>query len=268
MKNYEKNDYVSVIDDLYDTLKKNNVEYNLDDFSCFKAITARKAGNSFGFSAHLSGAVFALLGSQRTWEGIKNNYNNLCDIFHQFDRELFEYTTVDSIIVQIKSIKCGNKNIKSQMEGLPSIIRTFSKIERDYGSLDNFILHDTPVNVATILIKSKEYKLRGLGPSLVFDYMRNVGIDIAKPDTHLMRLFGSERLGFFDTANSNQFDVIELIDKMAKAVNTSPAILGTTFWMLCSRGYGNICGATPQCEKCNFKNTICSFRKGTSNADN
>lgn len=202
-----------------------------------------------------------MLGSQRTWAGIKANSDKICEIFFQFDKHIFEYTTTNELLFKIKEIKCGNKNIRRQIEGIPEMLDTFVAIEKEFGTLDNFILHDTPIAVATLLIETKKYKLKGLGSSLVFDYLRNIGIDIAKPDTHLMRLFGSERLGVSTSINATQFEVLEIIESIAKANNVSPALIGTMFWSLCAKGYGNLCGANPKCKLCGFDATYCLYNR-------
>ena len=258
IKHNKKSDIVT---SLINTLNKNELTYDVNDFYCFESINKRKNGVEFGFSDHLKGVVYALLGSQRTWEGIKNNFENINKIFYKFDKNLFSKTSPEEIVTKLKLIKCGNKNIKRQIEGLVDIVYTFGKIENDFGSLDNFILHNQPIEIAALLTKSKEYKLKGLGPSLVFDYMRNVGIDIAKPDTHLMRLFGPDRLKMVSSDAFSQYEVINLINELAHAHNMSPALLGTTFWLLCAKGYGNICSANPRCELCNLNKTFCFYKK-------
>ena len=41
-----------------------------------------------------------------------------------------------------------------------------------------------------------KYKLKYVGKALAWEYLRNVGVDGAKPDTHLKRILGSNRLGY------------------------------------------------------------------------
>lgn len=244
---------------LINTLDNNKVNYDLNDFFCFDSIKKRNEGIKFEFSDHLKGIVYALLGSQRTWEGIKINFTNIDQIFYQFDKQLFDNTSPEEIVFRLKLIRCGNKNIRRQIEGLIDIICILNIIEKRYGSLDNFITHDQPIEISILLTKSREYKLKGLGSSLVFDYLRNVGIDVAKPDTHLMRMFGPDRLRIVSSDNFSQHEVVKLVDELAYANNMSSALLGTTFWLLCAKGYGNICCATPKCELCEFHKTFCYY---------
>lgn len=254
---YSHSEKLELVDRLIETLGRNQVVFDPNDFYCFSSIEKRGQGVEFGFSDHLKGIVYALLGSQRTWEGIRNNYAAIDRIFLQFDRRLFALTSISEILKELKSIKCGNKNIRRQIEGLVDIINTLEKIENRFSTVDAFIMHKSPLEIAALLTKS-EYKFRGLGPSLVFEYLRNVGVDVAKPDTHLMRLFGPNRLGVFTSEKSSQFEAVALISDLADVCNMSPAALGTSFWLLCARGYGNICGATPKCELCELRERFCS----------
>ena len=41
----------------------------------------------------------------------------------------------------------------------------------------------------------RHYKLHQVGEALAWEYIRNVGIDGAKPDTHIRRFLGSNRMG-------------------------------------------------------------------------
>ena len=41
----------------------------------------------------------------------------------------------------------------------------------------------------------RHYKLHQVGEALAWEYIRNVGIDGAKPDTHIRRFLGSDRMG-------------------------------------------------------------------------
>ena len=42
------------------------------------------------------------------------------------------------------------------------------------------------------------HKLYGIGPALAWEYLRNVGIDGVKPDIHVCRFLGANRMGEFE----------------------------------------------------------------------
>ena len=83
------------------------------------------------------------------------------------------------------------------MLSLHENIRTFEKIEKEYGSFDSFVLSDTINNIAIQLSTSNSrYKLKQIGFALALEYLRNVGLDVGKPDLHIRRILSIKRLGY------------------------------------------------------------------------
>ena len=65
------------------------------------------------------------------------------------------------------------------MANLNANIFMLIKIEEDYGSLDDYVVSKAP-DVIVKELSSGIYKLKGIGPALAWEYLRNVGIDGAK----------------------------------------------------------------------------------------
>ena len=69
----------------------------------------------------------------------------------------------------------------------------FYRIEDEFGSIDSFITSEPADAIVQKLSKATSpYKMKMLGEALAWEYLRNVGIDGAKPDTHLRRFLGAD----------------------------------------------------------------------------
>lgn len=223
-----------------------------------KDIKLRKNGKEFSFSEHLNGLVFSLLSNQRPWEPIERNTSKICDIFYNFDRDKMlktEYTVFEE---KIREIKCGNRAIKKQMESLNYNIRVLQQIESVYGSLDNFVTSDSPHKIAMELSSGSQYKLKQVGYALALEYLRNVGIDAVKPDTHIIRILGHERLGLSEKVPTPN-EAVEIVEEISKETGYSLSYIDAILWLFCAEGYGDICSNEPKCDICRLK-MYCNFR--------
>lgn len=244
---------------LIETLRINEIEVTLHDFDCFAAIKARKAGKSFSDEQHLEGIVFALLSSQRPWKPILNNYQKIKELFGDFNYQYIFNQKAEYFEQGIRELKCGNKSIHRQMQALQSIVLKLEYIKEKHGGLDSFVVSDNPVNIAMLISSNKEYKIPELGFALALEYLRNIGIDVAKPDSQLCRLFGNKRLGLSSHDIASPNEVVRYIEEIANANEVAQAEVGTTFWMLCAKDYGNICSQKPNCSKCKLY-IICNIK--------
>ena len=97
------------------------------------------------------------------------------------------------------------------------------------------------------------YKLTQIGPALACEYLRNLGYEIPKPDRHLCRLLGSERLQFFNQPIPESEEVYNLVRRVANSSksNYGPAQADYILWSYCAIGYGNMCnGKNRACKDC------------------
>lgn len=97
------------------------------------------------------------------------------------------------------------------------------------------------------------YKLAQIGPALACEYLRNLGYDISKPDRHLCRLLGSERLQFFNQPMPELEEVYNLVCRVANSSksNYGPAQADYILWSYCAIGYGDMCnGKSRACKDC------------------
>ena len=51
----------------------------------------------------------------------------------------------------------------------------------------------------------------------------------------------------------SDYKIIDEFQKLSKQIGISQAKMDYLLWNYCSKGYGEICTATPKCEKCVIK---------------
>lgn len=229
------------------------------DLTILEVVNARNNGKVFSFEEHLKGFIYAQLSALVSWKKIKDNQTKFDELFCNFDRSKLKEQSADFLIDEIKKLKCYSPyTTKNQMHALKANIETFEKIEQDFGSLENFITHSTPSNIIKLLADSKStYKLKYSGVPLVCEYLRNVGIDIIKPDRHLVRIL--ERLGVLFELGYNSADIYKFATvfrackKLSDKTKLSQVKLDFLLWNYCATGYGEICTSNPKCENCVIK---------------
>lgn len=250
MIRYSKKDYIQMFNILEEYLK--DIVQGID-LTILEAVNARKNDKIFSFEEHLRGFIYAQLSAMVSWKKIKENQSRLDEIFCNFDRMQLKEKSAEDLINEITEIKCHNPyTTKNQMRSLKANIETFEKIEQEYGSLEIFITHSAPSNIIKLLADSNStYKLKYAGIALVCEYIRNVGIDIIKPDVYIKRIASTERLNLITA--KNDYKIIDEFQKLAEEIGISQVKMDYLLWNYCSKGYGEVCTATPKCDECVIK---------------
>ena len=238
-----------VEDAIYD-FEQMHPEYGLNRYSSFLETN----GKTYGFSEHLQAVVYSLLSAQRPWAEVVKHLDEIDGIFFGYDAKKILEQTDTYFVDRIREIKCGNRNIHDQMKYLPDNIAILRSIETEYGSLDAFVI-SAPAHeiVKTLTDYKSKYKLRNMGEALCWEYLRNGGIDGAKPDVHLRRFLGSERMGKDNHMIATVSEVIDTVRRLSKESGLSMAAIDNIIWSFCSEQYGEICGASPKCKECPVK---------------
>lgn len=250
-KNYKK---------MFETLNeylKNKIE-DIDQ-TIIEAVNARNNGKCFSFQEHLKGFVYAQLSALVSWKNIKAHHTELDSLFCNFEKDRLKEIAPEILIEKIRELKCYNPyTTKNQMTFLKNNIETFEKIEDKYSSLDKFITHSTPANIVKLLADSNStYKLKYAGVALVCEYLRNVGIDIVKPDVHIKRIVGADRLNLIQS--KSDYRIIEEFRRLSADIGISQVKMDYLLWNYCSKGYGEICTAKPKCYECVIKEYCNNF---------
>ncbi len=223
------------------------------DLTILEAVNNRKNGKVFTFEEHLKGFIYAQLSALVSWKKIKDNQTKFDELFCNFDRKKLQGQSADFLIEEIKKLKCYSPyTTKNQMQSLKTNIETFEKIEQDFGSIEKFITHKAPINIIKLLSHyNSAYKLKYSGVALVCEYLRNVGIDVIKPDVHIKRILGAERLNI--VKSKSDYTVIAECKKLSDKIGISQVKIDYLLWNYCSKGYGEVCTAKPKCAKCVIK---------------
>jgi thermostable 8-oxoguanine DNA glycosylase len=214
-------------------------------------IKERLNGKHFTKTEHIKALVYSQLSLQRKWSFIEPHFAEIDEIFLHYDsQKLKEYPT-EKLVNGLKAIKCGNRSVNKWTKALPYNIEIFEKMERNYGSIDAFITSDLPQNIVKSLSSyGSEYKIKVLGVALAWEYLRYVGIDGAKPDTHLMRFLGRERMGHSKGTIATISEVAKQVSSLSKETGLYMVEIDNIIWCFCADGYGEVCTAEPNCDIC------------------
>jgi hypothetical protein len=192
-----------------------------------------------------------MLTNQTKWYRVEPHLPEIDKLFYEYDPEKTLAAEPGYFCQGILDMKCGNMSIKAQMEALPDNIRTFNRIEEEFGSIDAFITSEPPAVIVEKLSNgSSSYKMKMLGEALAWEYLRNVGIDGAKPDTHLRRFLGADRMGTGKHSPATACEVNAQVARLSEQTGLSKAEIDNLIWSFCADGFGEICTATPHCNSC------------------
>lgn len=244
------NDYSKMFN-ILDTYLNDKVE-DIDN-TILQALEDRNSGKCFSFSKHLKGFIYAQLSALVSWKKIKSNLANIDNIFCQFDKEKLKLKSAEDLIAEITEIKCNNPyTTKNQMWSLKANIETFERIEKKFGNIEKFISYHSPIETIKLLADSNStYKLKYSGVALVCEYLRNMGIDIVKPDVHIKRILAPDRLNLIPS--KSDYAVIEKCKQLSEQIGISQIKIDYLLWNYCAKGYGEVCTKKPKCEMCVIK---------------
>ena len=255
-----------ILDQIKQTLREHGVDYQklIDDFGQVDACESRSRGKSFGLGEHVKGLIYAQLSNQRPWKQIAKHRTEIDKIFSYYNAEVLKQEDPEKLTAKIQEIKCGNIKISQQMDNLRVNIELLEKISLEYGSVDSFVESKEPEKIAKELGSGKKYKLKEIGFTLAMEYLKNVGIEVIKPDRHICRIIGPERLGLIEREPSPE-DVYLCLVQLEKKTNHSAVFIDNLLWIFAAQDYGNICSKNPKCSECRVK--LCAMHPSKSERD-
>lgn len=233
-----------------------DVDATIESFGQVQASHRRESGELFSLRDHLRGMVLSMLSANRPWKPIADNLDRLAEIFGDYKPTFLEQVSAESLEAAVKRISCGNRRVSFQMRAIRPNLETFRRIDAESGSVDRFI-GDQPIEVAVReLGEGRRYKLKELGPTLVLEYLKNVGVRASKPDLHVMRICGPSRLGILP-AGVSPLEAFDAFRAFADAASVHEVALDNMVWLLGADEYASVCGANPKCHQCALK-TVCN----------
>ena len=211
----------------------------------------RADGKIFSTEEHVQGMIYSLMSAQTVWANVERNFKNIDKLFEGYHIDNIKKHDATYYVQGIQSLGCGSRLTNAQMKVLHENIATIERIISKYGSMDNFVTSKPSREIVRMLSSSdSEYKIKQMGPALAWEYLRNVGVDGAKPDVHMKRILGASRLGVSSNDEASDDEVLDTIESLSKETGFWMGDIDYLFWVYCATGKGEICTANPRCDKC------------------
>ena len=209
----------------------------------------RASGKIFSLNDHLRALIYSQLSANTRWSRIAPHLQEIDRLFSDYAAESLLAHDAAYYISGIRALKCGSRCTGSQMKSLHANIGIMQKIESEYGSMDAFVTSDKPEAIAKD-ISAGTHKLLYIGPALAWEYLRNVGIDGVKPDVHVCRFLGANRVGLSDSPITPADEAVRIVRDISETLGLPMVEVDSIIWSYCASGYGEICTATPKCGRC------------------
>jgi thermostable 8-oxoguanine DNA glycosylase len=245
----------TVLRQIESTLDSNGFDYRgwIDSFGQVRGFEKRQSGQRFGLDDHVRGLVLAQLSNQRPWGPIAANLDKLSAIFLHYDPQALKAANPAELAESVKKIRCGNRQIARQTQFLRENIEVLESID----NLDNYVVSLPPAEIARSFAEGP-YKLKQVGMALAMEYLRNVGVNCVKPDLHICRMIGPERLGLVREIPTPE-EAINALDSWAEKSDRSLVYMDNLLWLFAAQDYAAICGANPRCSICQV--AACNARR-------
>lgn len=219
-------------------------------------VAERKSGKVFSIEEHIAAFIYAQLTNQTKWSRIVPHLPEIDELFFYYNPHEIKKRPGSYFADGIFKLKCGNISTKAQMNSLHRNIDTMEIIAAEYGSMDAFVISAPAQQIVELLSAGRsKYKMSMLGEALAWEYIRNVGIDGCKPDTHLRRFLGTDRMGTDAAAVASVEETIRQVERLSAETDLPLSSIDNIIWSFCADGYGEVCTATPHCERCVVRNS-------------
>lgn len=219
-----------------------------------KEYALREKGKKYDLNDHCKALILSKLSNRQKWHKVEKNKSAIQTIFKDYSYKEILAEDENYFIEELRKIHCDSQVMKRDFSNLHQNIRVLLQIEEKYGSVDAFLLSAPAHEIVENLSSDKSrWKMKTIGPALAWEYLRNVGIDGAKPDIHLKRILSAERLSLSQKTNMSEEEFFAIMTDMKAATNKLYIELDNYLWSYCAEGQAKICGETPHCDRCVIK---------------
>ncbi|MCH5259220.1 MAG: leucine-rich repeat protein [Lachnospiraceae bacterium] len=246
---------------IIDTMVQANHPYTKDYQETLQRHRDRKAGKEFSLSEHIQGMVYSMLSNMREWDPVKEQLPKIDKLFSDYAEDYIRKPpSPDYFAEEIKKLGCGNISINSQMRALPGNIDTLKRIANDHGSIDKYFnetSRDDLLKDLALPTNAKKgegkYKLDCMGIALVAEYLKNMGVDIVKPDRHLRRIIA--RWGRSNEYPAGEVETLDICREIAQGYGLTQIEVDSILWQYCASGerYFKCCADNARCGDCGVK---------------
>lgn len=140
--------------------------------------------------------------------------------------------------------------------------KVMKSLSEEYGSFGEYLsshsddLHSLAVELTL--------RFGSVGHTVALDYLKDVGMDVIKPDVHVLRVL--HRLGFLDSekqSEQNIYRTIKVAEKMKSFPHEKLSVIDAVLWMYGGSGDGHVKKAmcnknSPFCSECPLT-AYCSY---------
>ena len=178
-------------------------------------IDRRCKGKKYSLTDHVRAMIYSMISNQKEWSKIVPKLQQIDELFFNYEVNKIKEKPGEYFSDGIFSLSCGSRSTAAQMKVLHHNIAVFERIIKEYGSLDAFVTSAPAYKIVELLSSyNSPYKLKQIGVPLAWEYLRNVGIDGAKPDTHLKRFMGAGRLGVSQSDVATDKEVFDEVERL------------------------------------------------------
>ena len=246
---------------IMDSILNARVRSYLSDMTRIRSLSAlRASGHAYTIDDYVEGMVRAILANSVPWSRIAPHFTSgtIKRIFHNYSAATLLVVPYMTLVTDLRAIRCGNRSDVSQMRALANNIRILQRIIVVYGSIEAYLrpkcpsYPKIPLSALSDFKTGKVYKLGGMGIPLVCEFFKNMGFLIPKPDVHLKRFLGNDRMGASLRGQANDGEVFSQVDTLASGGRFTIPEIDLIIWSFCAKKYGEICAKIPNCSSCPF----------------
>ncbi len=237
-----------------------------------RSLERRDCGESFCTSEHVRAMIYSLLSSSTHWINCRicpetGTVLKLDAAFHKYSPSCLKDCTASELLDKFAEANVWPRFKNKQTKAIPYNIKKLLSFEEKCGSVDGFYQSYMAQDstgwelVEALGGRPSETKMEQMGIPLTAEYLRNVGFDLPKPDRHICRFLGSERLGLYGKKTVPEKEAFHLMIDLAKEIEMPVARLDYILWAYYSK---NCAGPEKRQEvrcKCCVIKHLCAFGK-------
>jgi endonuclease III len=229
----------------------------IDRLGQVPAVKKREEGGKWSDDEVFEGLVRSILSANTVWSKVERVLPELCTLLHDFSLSWYaalQPADVNQTLVPwFEQRKSGSVALGPNLLRLITSAKQLSGFRERYGSLESYLAHlsaqhngDPKAVAAALGEEISPAKLPGLRVALAAEFLKNVGYNVSKPDTHINRAMGSFGLvqfanwadrKNFKTPHAGKYElrkVMDVMEKWALELGFPVTFLDNAVWLLCA----------------------------------